>query len=68
MATVQLNPRVVADLVGILEFIAKRDPVLAAITNVREAVQILARHRWSTLATASWDVLLTSHGIGGSRH
>ena len=44
MATVQLSPRVVADLEGILKFIANRDPVLAAITNVREAVQILARH------------------------
>ena len=40
----QLSPRVVADLEGILKFIAKREPVLAAITNVREAVQILARH------------------------
>jgi hypothetical protein len=35
---------VVADLEGILKFIAKRDPVLVAITRVHEAVQILARH------------------------
>lgn len=44
MARVQLSPRTVADLEGILKFIANRDPILAAITNVREAVQILACH------------------------
>ncbi len=46
MATVRLSPRAVGDLERIFEFIAERDPALAlaAVTDLREAVRILARH------------------------
>jgi len=46
MAAVQLSPRAVTDLERTFEFIAERDPTaaFAAIKDVREAVQLLARH------------------------
>lgn len=46
MATVALSARAFADLERIFEFIAQEDPerALAVVENLREAIDILARH------------------------